>query len=70
MDVNSPRMVTSLIPEMSRAKHIKNCDAELYCGLPYIVPVMTIMWYDVKRFLFFDRYLISHNHNINVDYMR
>lgn len=44
MDVNSPRMVTSLIPEMSRAKKIENCDDELYCGLPYIVPVMTIMW--------------------------
>lgn len=45
MDVNSPRMVTGLIPEMSRATPIKDdCEKELYCGLPYIVPVMTIMW--------------------------
>lgn len=45
MDVNSPRMVSSLIPDMSKAKLIeKDCEEELYCGLPYIVPVMTIMW--------------------------
>lgn len=44
MDVNSPRMVTGLIPDMARAVPIDNCDSELYCGLPYIVPVMTIMW--------------------------
>ncbi|XP_065226091.1 endoplasmic reticulum metallopeptidase 1-like isoform X2 [Planococcus citri] len=45
MDVNSPRMVSGLIPDMSKAKLIeKDCEEELYCGLPYIVPVMTIMW--------------------------
>lgn len=49
MDVNSPRMVTSLIPDMSRAQLIKkDCENELYCGLPYIVPVMTIMWYGIN----------------------
>lgn len=46
MDVNSPRMVTSLIPEMAKAELVKQeCEHELYCGLPYFLPVMTIMWY-------------------------
>lgn len=46
MDVNSPRMVSSLIPEIAKAELVKQeCEQELYCGLPYLLPVMTIMWY-------------------------
>ncbi|XP_039276206.1 endoplasmic reticulum metallopeptidase 1 [Nilaparvata lugens] len=45
LDVNSPRSVSSLVPEMARAQVIdEDCDKRLYCGLPYIIPVMTFIW--------------------------
>ena len=45
LDVNSPHTVSALVPEMSRAKLIQEeCDRELYCGLPYLIPVITFIW--------------------------
>lgn len=45
LDVNSPHTVSALVPEMSRAQLIQEeCDRELYCGLPYLIPVITFIW--------------------------
>jgi hypothetical protein len=45
MDVNSPRSVVSLVPEMGQATLIDDeCEKELYCGLPYLIPVYSIVW--------------------------
>lgn len=45
MDVNSPRTVTSLVPEMAQASLIdEECKTELLCGLPYLIPVYSIVW--------------------------
>ncbi|XP_075216314.1 endoplasmic reticulum metallopeptidase 1-like [Lycorma delicatula] len=45
LDVNSPRSVASLIPEMSRAELVQeDCRKRLYCGLPYLIPVLTLIW--------------------------
>lgn len=45
LDVNSPRSVYSIVPEMTQAVPITDdCVNELYCGLPYMIPVLTIMW--------------------------
>lgn len=45
LDVNSPRSVSSLVPEMSRAQLVHDdCQQRLYCGLPYIIPVQTFIW--------------------------
>ncbi|KAG8306676.1 Endoplasmic reticulum metallopeptidase 1 [Homalodisca vitripennis] len=45
MDVNSPRSVMTLVPEMAQASLIdEECRTELYCGLPYLIPVFSIVW--------------------------
>ncbi|CAH0380645.1 unnamed protein product [Bemisia tabaci] len=45
LDVNSPRMVRGLVPEIANAELISDdCKNELYCGLPYIIPVATFIW--------------------------
>ncbi|XP_012263393.2 endoplasmic reticulum metallopeptidase 1-like [Athalia rosae] len=44
-DVNSPRNVETIIPEVGTAiGTIEDCKAELYCGLPYLMPVTTFLW--------------------------
>ncbi|XP_063241668.1 endoplasmic reticulum metallopeptidase 1-like isoform X2 [Bacillus rossius redtenbacheri] len=44
MDQNSPDSVMSLVPEMSRAELVQSCSTELFCGLPYLMPVVTFIW--------------------------
>ncbi|XP_015591672.1 endoplasmic reticulum metallopeptidase 1-like, partial [Cephus cinctus] len=45
LDMNSPRSVANTVPEVSIAAHtIKDCEEELYCGLPYLMPVTTFLW--------------------------
>ncbi|XP_060528863.1 endoplasmic reticulum metallopeptidase 1-like [Cylas formicarius] len=45
MDVNSPHTVDRHVPLMRTAKLVREeCDRYLYCGLPYLVPVLTMIW--------------------------
>lgn len=45
MDINSPHTVDNYVPIMKTAELVqKDCDDYLYCGLPYLVPVLTMIW--------------------------
>ncbi|KAJ8969459.1 hypothetical protein NQ317_008791 [Molorchus minor] len=45
MDINSPHTVDRHVPEMVNARVVtKDCEDYLYCGLPYLVPVLTMIW--------------------------
>nr|XP_023012163.1 endoplasmic reticulum metallopeptidase 1-like [Leptinotarsa decemlineata] len=45
MDINSPHTVDRHVPNMRKAELVtQDCVDHLYCGLPYIVPVMTMIW--------------------------
>lgn len=43
--MNSPQSVQAMVPEVSTiTPTIKDCEKELYCGLPYLMPVTTFLW--------------------------
>ncbi|KAJ3647303.1 hypothetical protein Zmor_019187 [Zophobas morio] len=45
MDINSPHTVDRHVPEMAAAELVdEDCKNYLYCGLPYLVPVLTMLW--------------------------
>ncbi|EZA53278.1 Endoplasmic reticulum metallopeptidase [Ooceraea biroi] len=45
LDMNSPRSVESIVPEVAAARPTaRDCETELYCGLPYLLPVTTFLW--------------------------
>lgn len=45
MDINSPHTVDYYVPKMKTAELVrKDCEDYLYCGLPYLVPVMSMIW--------------------------
>lgn len=45
MDINSPHTVDRYVPEIAKAELVtKDCEEYLYCGLPYLVPVLTMIW--------------------------
>ncbi|KAH1007293.1 hypothetical protein HUJ04_004549 [Dendroctonus ponderosae] len=45
MDINSPHTVDSHVPAIRDAQLVdKECRDYLYCGLPYLVPVLTMIW--------------------------
>ncbi|KAK2579325.1 hypothetical protein KPH14_008277 [Odynerus spinipes] len=45
LDMNSPHSVQTIVPEVSAATPtIRDCEKELYCGLPYLMPVTTFLW--------------------------
>ncbi|KAI4469139.1 metallopeptidase m28 family member [Holotrichia oblita] len=45
LDINSPHTVDRFVPEVATAQLIdKDCAAYLYCGLPYLVPVLSMIW--------------------------
>ncbi|KAL1130293.1 hypothetical protein AAG570_013231 [Ranatra chinensis] len=44
LDVNSPQSVMSIVPDMALAQQVDDCNTRLYCGLPYIIPVLTLIW--------------------------
>lgn len=45
MDQNSPHTVKSLVPEVEYAELVEeDCVQELYCGMPYLMPVLTFLW--------------------------
>lgn len=44
MDINSPHSVDRYVPEMRRAVAVdQDCRDYLYCGLPYLVPVLNML---------------------------
>lgn len=46
LDMNSPHSVEAMVPEIGAVTStIKDCEKELYCGLPYFMPVTTFLWY-------------------------
>ncbi|KAL1493675.1 hypothetical protein ABEB36_009373 [Hypothenemus hampei] len=45
MDINSPHTVDNYVPLMKTAQLVeKECIDYVYCGLPYLVPVLTMIW--------------------------
>jgi len=49
LDMNSPHSVESIVPEVAAATPtVRDCERELYCGLPYLMPVTTFLWYISK----------------------
>nr|CAD7460312.1 unnamed protein product [Timema tahoe] len=44
LDLNSPDSVKSLVPEFARVRLVDDCEDELYCGLPYLMPVLSFLW--------------------------
>ncbi|XP_014236089.1 endoplasmic reticulum metallopeptidase 1-like [Trichogramma pretiosum] len=45
LDMNSPYSVQAMVPEVGAAEPtVEDCKQELYCGLPYLVPVTTFLW--------------------------
>ena len=45
LDMNSPHSVEAMVPEIGAATStVKDCEKELYCGLPYFMPVTTFLW--------------------------
>ncbi|CAH0550191.1 unnamed protein product [Brassicogethes aeneus] len=45
MDINSPHTVDRYAPDMVNAVLVEDdCDRYLYCGMPYLVPVLTMIW--------------------------
>lgn len=45
LDINSPSTVNNFVPEMKNAKPVDlDCELELYCGLPYLLPVRHFIW--------------------------
>lgn len=47
--MNSPHSVESVVPEVAAIMPtVKDCERELYCGFPYLMPVTTFLWYMSK----------------------
>ncbi|XP_017763460.1 PREDICTED: endoplasmic reticulum metallopeptidase 1-like [Eufriesea mexicana] len=45
LDMNSPYSVEAMVPEIGAVMStVKDCEKELYCGLPYFMPVTTFLW--------------------------
>lgn len=45
MDINSPHIVARSVPQLRNALLVdKDCENYLYCGMPYLVPVLTMIW--------------------------
>jgi len=46
LDVNSPHSIATHAPELMNAHQISQdeCNKELYCGMPYFIPVITFIW--------------------------
>nr|CAD7263210.1 unnamed protein product [Timema shepardi] len=44
LDLNSPDSVKGIVPEFDRVRLVEDCEDELYCGLPYLMPVVSFLW--------------------------
>lgn len=42
MDINSPHSIKSIVPELSETVEV-DCSVELYCGMPYPLPVLNFI---------------------------
>jgi hypothetical protein len=52
MDQNSPHTVKSLVPEMANVELVDNdCVEHVYCGMPYLMPALSFIWYVHDRIL-------------------
>jgi len=52
MDQNSPQSVRLLVPEVTNAELVKDdCVQHMYCGMPYLVPALSFIWYVHDRIL-------------------
>lgn len=40
LDPNSPNSVKSFVPDLSAATPVNDCPHQLYCGLPYKIPII------------------------------
>ncbi|XP_063977133.1 endoplasmic reticulum metallopeptidase 1-like [Diachasmimorpha longicaudata] len=45
LDMNSPHSVEAMVPEVGAIiPTVKDCKEQLFCGLPYLMPVTTFLW--------------------------
>lgn len=44
LDMNSPQSIESIVPEVTAMPTVRDCEKELYCGFPYLMPVTTFLW--------------------------
>uniref|UniRef100_A0A0C9PTF3 FXNA-like protease n=1 Tax=Fopius arisanus TaxID=64838 RepID=A0A0C9PTF3_9HYME len=45
LDMNSPHSVQAMVPEVGAIiPTTKDCEEQLFCGLPYLMPVTTFLW--------------------------
>ncbi|XP_058797320.1 endoplasmic reticulum metallopeptidase 1-like [Phymastichus coffea] len=45
LDMNSPHSIEAMVPEVGAAiSTVEDCNNELFCGFPYLVPVTTFLW--------------------------
>jgi hypothetical protein len=52
MDQNSPHTVKMLVPEVAYAELVEDdCVQHVYCGMPYLMPALSFMWYVHDRIL-------------------
>lgn len=45
LDMNSPKTVSRIVPEVGNAMKVETCDKLLYCGLPYLIPIRSMIRY-------------------------
>lgn len=46
LDMNSPQSIEPIVPEVAAVTPtIRDCEKELYCGFPYLMPVTTFLGY-------------------------
>ena len=58
--MNSPHSIETIVPEIAAATPtVKDCEKELYCGFPYLMPVTTFLWYISE--------LVVHYSNIKIE---
>ena len=51
--MNSPHSIETIVPEIAAATPtVKDCEKELYCGFPYLMPVTTFLWYILELVIF------------------
>lgn len=74
MDQNSPHSVKLLVPEVTNAELVKDdCVQYMYCGMPYLVPALSFIWYVRDRILELPHnavtYSVKNNFNTNLPYV-
>jgi hypothetical protein len=58
MDQNSPHSVKSFVPELANVQLVEeDCVQQVYCGMPYLMPALSFIWY-----VFYSDLLTSSQH--------